>query len=100
MTVEKRFGPHRSILCPDYSALAKTRLPHYLSAMSATHTQTDSLPAETPEERQARLAWEAQAIEEALQSAERDGTIPLEEVEAWVESWDTPNELPPPEPRK
>ena len=30
----------------------------------------------------------------------RDGGIPLEDVERWVESWDTENELPPPEPRR
>jgi hypothetical protein len=30
----------------------------------------------------------------------RDGGIPLEEVERWVESWDTENELSPPEPRR
>jgi acetyl esterase/lipase len=30
---------------------------------------------------------------------ERDGGIPLEDVERWVASWDTDDELPPPEPR-
>jgi hypothetical protein len=30
----------------------------------------------------------------------RDGGIPLEDVQRWVESWDTENELPPPEPRR
>ena len=30
----------------------------------------------------------------------RDGGIPLEDVEHWVASWDTDNELPPPEPRR
>ncbi len=30
----------------------------------------------------------------------RDGGIPLEDVERWVDSWDTENELPPPEPRR
>lgn len=30
---------------------------------------------------------------------EREGGIPLEDVERWVASWDTDNELPPPEPR-
>lgn len=30
----------------------------------------------------------------------RDGGIPLEDVVRWVESWDTENELPPPEPRR
>ncbi len=29
----------------------------------------------------------------------RDGGIPLEDVERWVASWDTDDELPPPEPR-
>ncbi len=29
----------------------------------------------------------------------REGGIPLEDVKRWVESWDTDNELPPPEPR-
>ena len=56
--------------------------------------------AETAEERTARLAWEALALEEAERSFEEEGGIPVEEVIAWVDSWDTPNELPPPEPRK
>ena len=30
----------------------------------------------------------------------RDGGIPLDDVIRWVESWDTENELPPPEPRR
>lgn len=31
----------------------------------------------------------------------KDGqTIPAEDVEAWIESWDTPDELPMPEPRR
>jgi hypothetical protein len=30
---------------------------------------------------------------------ERDGGIPLEDVERWVKSWNTDAELPPPEPR-
>jgi hypothetical protein len=29
----------------------------------------------------------------------REGGIPLEDVKLWVASWDTGNELPPPEPR-
>jgi predicted transcriptional regulator len=36
-----------------------------------------------------------------LREFERTGeSVPLEEVEAWVESWGTANELPPPQPRK
>lgn len=29
----------------------------------------------------------------------REGGIPFEDVQRWVASWDTENELPPPEPR-
>jgi predicted transcriptional regulator len=57
-------------------------------------------PSETEADRKERLAWESQAIEEALRSSEDEGTIPFEEIVAWVDSWDTQSELPPPEPRK
>jgi predicted transcriptional regulator len=59
-----------------------------------------TLLAETEAERQAREAEEDRLLDEAEAEAERVGTIPFEEVEAWVRSWGTPNELPPPEPRK
>lgn len=36
-----------------------------------------------------------------LAQFKQDGlAVPLDEVKAWVESWDTPNELPSPTPRK
>ncbi len=57
-------------------------------------------PAETEAERAVRLEWEARALKEAERSFEEEGGIPIEEVETWVDSWDTANELPPPEPRK
>lgn len=63
----------------------------------------DTLPTgstETDAQYRERLAWEAERIAKALASVEREGTIPFEEVEAWVESWGTPNELPTPKPRK
>jgi predicted transcriptional regulator len=53
---------------------------------------------ETPEQRQRRLAWEAEMIAEALADVAAGRLISLEAVEAWVESWDTDHELPPPEP--
>jgi predicted transcriptional regulator len=59
-----------------------------------------TLLGETEAERQAREAEEDRLLDEAEAEAERVGTIPFEEVEAWVRSWGTPNELPPPEPRK
>ncbi|MGH7152605.1 MAG: CopG family transcriptional regulator [Acetobacteraceae bacterium] len=68
--------------------------------MSATHPHTDSLPAETPEQREARLVWEARAIEEAKAQADAGLLIPAAKVRAWVESWGTPNELPQPTPKK
>jgi predicted transcriptional regulator len=53
---------------------------------------------ETPEERQRRLAWEAEAIKAARASAAAGRLISLEAVEAWIESLDTDHELPPPRP--
>jgi predicted transcriptional regulator len=36
-----------------------------------------------------------------LREFERSGLgVPFEDVEAWIRSWGTPNELPPPKPRK
>ena len=35
-----------------------------------------------------------------LQSVIDEGGVPLEEVEAWVNSWDSSEELPPPQSRK
>lgn len=45
------------------------------------------------------LAWQIEAIQEALQSIE-DGTakfVSHEKVSAWLDSWGTDNELDPPE---
>ena len=61
-----------------------------------------SVPPERPaggtkasqnEERQA-------GIRKAMAQIRAGQTIPAEDVEAWVESWDTPNELPKPVPRR
>jgi predicted transcriptional regulator len=70
--------------------------------MSATSQSQPNWPPddETPEQRAARIEWERKAIQQALASIEREGTIPFEEVEAWLDSLGTANELPPPEPRK
>lgn len=38
-------------------------------------------------------------VQRIVDDTERDGGIPLEDVERWVKSWDTDAELPPPEPR-
>jgi hypothetical protein len=38
-------------------------------------------------------------VQRIAEDTEREGGIPLEDVERWVASWDTDNELSPPEPR-
>jgi predicted transcriptional regulator len=70
--------------------------------MSATSQSQRNWPPDdkTPEQRAARIKWERKAIQQALESVEREGTIPFEEMEAWLDSLGTANELPPPEPRK
>ncbi len=68
--------------------------------MPTATPEPDRQPSETEEERRARLAREAEAIAEAERSFEEEGGIPFEEVAAWVESLNTPNELPRPKPRK
>jgi predicted transcriptional regulator len=57
-------------------------------------------PIETEADRKDRLAEEMRLLDEAEAEAELLGTIPADEVRAWVESWGTANELPPPEPRR
>jgi hypothetical protein len=54
---------------------------------------------ETAEARQRRLAWEAEMIAEAEAEVAAGQTISLKAVRAWVESWDTDRELPPPFPQ-
>lgn len=44
--------------------------------------------------------WHVTAIKEGLAQARQGIGVPLEDVERWVKSWGTPNELPMPSPRK
>jgi predicted transcriptional regulator len=39
-------------------------------------------------------------IRSALAEIKDGQTVPAEDVEAWIESWDKPEELPMPEPRR
>jgi hypothetical protein len=57
-------------------------------------------PSKSAEDRAARAAWEDRVTAEAEAEAEREGTIPAEEVFAWLRSLDTNNPLPEPQPRK
>ena len=72
----------------------------YLPAMDQSDRKLQPEPTETAEERAARLAEEDRLTEEAEEEAEREGTIPAEEVFAWLRSLDTDNPLPEPQPRK
>ena len=47
----------------------------------------------SPEEEAAFLA----AVDEGIADADAGRVIPYEKVRAWLESWGTDNELPPPE---
>jgi predicted transcriptional regulator len=46
------------------------------------------------------VGLEVRALNEAEAEAEREGWIDGDEILAWMRSWGTENELPPPEPRK
>jgi predicted transcriptional regulator len=41
-------------------------------------------------------AWQIAHIKEGIEQLDRGEFIPHEEVDAWLESWGTSNELPPP----
>ena len=43
--------------------------------------------------------WQVAAIRQAIESADRGEFIPHDQVTAWVNSWDTDNELPMPSAR-
>ena len=63
------------------------------------------LPAELAEMRSnSEGPWSSEALEEdARRLAEFERTrigVPWDEVKAWMESWGTANELPPPKPRR
>jgi hypothetical protein len=59
-------------------------------------TRQPAEATETTAERAACEVWEDQLTEEAEAEAERDGTIPAEQVFAWLRSLDTDNPLPRP----
>ena len=48
--------------------------------------------------RTTETARKRRAIREGLDELDAGKQIPLEEIEAWVESWDTPEEKPRPNP--
>jgi predicted transcriptional regulator len=65
----------------------------------------ETLPLDLLEMREAgRGPWAPEVLaEDARRLAEFQRTreaVPWEEVKAWMQSWGTPNELPPPKPRK
>jgi predicted transcriptional regulator len=62
-------------------------------------TNTPVAQAETADERQHRVACEAQRIEASDASIDAGRLISLSAVSAWIDSVDTRNELPPPRAR-
>ena len=65
----------------------------------------EALPADLAELRaKGEGPWSAEILEEdarRLREFERTRMgVPWEDVKVWLESWGTPNELPPPKPRK
>jgi predicted transcriptional regulator len=58
------------------------------------------MAAETDEERQRRLAWEAEMIAEAEADFAAGYYVDGDEVDAWLRSIGTDNELPPPPVRR
>lgn len=64
------------------------------------HLPADNPIEESAEERTSRIEWERRAVQQALEEVERVGSIPFEDIEAWLDSIGSLNELPVPEPRK
>lgn len=62
-----------------------------MSALSMPEPQTPSYDAEREAKRR--------AVREGWDSIEREGVIAQADILAWMDSWDTPGELPPPEPK-
>ncbi len=65
----------------------------------------DALPADLQKMRdEGRGPWSPEVLAEdarRLEEFQRTGMgVPLEDIEAWVKSWGTANELPMPKPRK
>jgi predicted transcriptional regulator len=80
--------------------VATNRQGAYLVGMPTNGVMTDADPStprkETAEEREQRIAREAEMIAEARASVAAGRVVSLEAVSAWVDSWDTDHELPPP----
>ncbi len=66
--------------------------------MSGAAVNIDAPAPENMEAQRSRLAWEAEQTEEGLADVRAGRIISHEAVKAWVASWGTANELPPPEP--
>jgi len=72
-----------------------------MKAMSRSKAER-SRPAVANEEGSSRRrggSSRASELSEALSDVDKGKTVPAGDVEAWIESWDTPSELPTPKPR-
>ena len=68
--------------------------------MAFMDDQPQPVPHDAEEVEVAFTQRELEMIAEAEASVAQDGTIPGDEVHAWLDSLFTPNPLPAPEPRK
>jgi RHH-type rel operon transcriptional repressor/antitoxin RelB len=70
-----------------------------LAALSkATQRSQSFLVEQALSEYVRRQAWQVKAIDEAIAEADARGTISGEAIEAWLASWGSDEELPPPLP--
>ena len=82
------------------SARIPEKLGDDLQALAeATRRSKAFLVTEALEDYVRRQAWLVKRIDEAVKAADESGEyISNEKMMAWLRSWGTPNELPPPEP--
>jgi hypothetical protein len=78
------------------SPAASTTLPDMDTINPAPNDPADLSRPETEAERRRRLAWEAEMIAEADADIAAGRLIDEAEIDAWIDSIGTDNELPPP----
>jgi predicted transcriptional regulator len=96
---------HDDVKCnrPDWPLVRHTSASHWQTGTAdAMLTRMDDVTpnrneaVEPDAERQRRLAWEARMIAEARAQLDAGFYVDAADVDAWINSLDTDNELPPP----
>lgn len=70
------------------------------SLAEATQRSKSFLASEALKDYLAREAWQVAHIKEGIRQADEGQTVPHEEVDAWMASLGTRNELPRPKPKR